>query len=129
MMRPAISLQAEDEALYFIADYHALTSLRDPPLASTHLRVALVPHLRLDRTGRTLSPIRLPLGSWPGPPSHRGLLGGRIPTRTRSRVGFPPRPVFAIGLMAADFDCDSDVVPVGRDQKRHLERRAISRSR
>ena len=30
MMRPAIALQAEGEALYFIADYHALTSLRDP---------------------------------------------------------------------------------------------------
>ena len=30
MMRPAIALQAEGEAFYFIADYHALTSLRDP---------------------------------------------------------------------------------------------------
>ena len=30
MMRPAIALQAEGEALYFIADYHALTSVRDP---------------------------------------------------------------------------------------------------
>ena len=30
MMRPAIELQAEGEAFYFIADYHALTSVRDP---------------------------------------------------------------------------------------------------
>src|SRR5438046_8871184 len=30
MMRPAIALQAEGEAFYFIADYHALTSVRDP---------------------------------------------------------------------------------------------------
>ena len=30
MMRPAIALQDEGEAFYFIADYHALTSLRDP---------------------------------------------------------------------------------------------------
>ena len=30
MMKPAIALQAEGEALYFIADYHALTSVRDP---------------------------------------------------------------------------------------------------
>src|SRR5438309_2115292 len=29
MMRPAVALQAEGEALYFVADYHALTSLRD----------------------------------------------------------------------------------------------------
>ena len=30
MMRPAIALQAEGEAFYFIAEYHALTSVRDP---------------------------------------------------------------------------------------------------
>src|SRR2546423_9182231 len=30
MMRPAIELQKEGETFYFIADYHALTSLRDP---------------------------------------------------------------------------------------------------
>ena len=42
MMRPAIALQAEGEALYFIADYHALTSLRDPEvLRENSRRVAL----------------------------------------------------------------------------------------
>src|SRR4029450_11177675 len=30
MMRPAIALEDEGQALYFIADYHALTSVRDP---------------------------------------------------------------------------------------------------
>src|SRR5215471_707020 len=30
MMRPAIALQAEGETFYFIAEYHALTTLRDP---------------------------------------------------------------------------------------------------
>src|SRR4029078_6469081 len=30
MMEPAVALQAEGEALYFIADYHALPTLRDP---------------------------------------------------------------------------------------------------
>ena len=40
MMRPAIALQAEGEAFYFIADYHALTSLRDPK-ALPKIRVAL----------------------------------------------------------------------------------------
>src|SRR5438105_14665979 len=29
MIQPAIALQAEGEAFYFIANYHALTSLRD----------------------------------------------------------------------------------------------------
>src|SRR6186997_2154009 len=30
MMRPAIEWQERGEAFYFIADYHALTTLRDP---------------------------------------------------------------------------------------------------
>ena len=29
MMQPAIALQDKGEAFYFIADYHALTSVRD----------------------------------------------------------------------------------------------------
>src|SRR5437762_1478532 len=42
MMRPAIELQKEGETFYFIADYHALTSLRDPiPLRENSRRVAL----------------------------------------------------------------------------------------
>ena len=42
MMRPAIALQDEGEALYFIADYHALTSVRDPTaLRENSRRVAL----------------------------------------------------------------------------------------
>src|ERR1041385_100752 len=42
MMRPAIALQSEGEAFYFIADYHALTSLRDPAaLRENSRRVAL----------------------------------------------------------------------------------------
>ena len=42
MMRPAIALQAEGEAFYFIADYHALTSLKDPAaLRENGRRVAL----------------------------------------------------------------------------------------
>src|SRR2546430_16934236 len=42
MMRPAIALQDEGEALYFIADYHALTSLRGPiALRENSRRVAL----------------------------------------------------------------------------------------
>ena len=38
MMRPAIALQTEGEALYFIADYHALTSLRDPEALRVNIR-------------------------------------------------------------------------------------------
>jgi len=42
MMRPAVALQVEGEALYFIADYHALTTVRDPQaLRENSRRVAL----------------------------------------------------------------------------------------
>src|SRR5438876_1154400 len=48
MMRPAIALQDEGEAFYFIADYHALTSLRDPiALRENSRRVA---HSGADRS-------------------------------------------------------------------------------
>src|SRR5437773_12395357 len=38
MMRPAIALQAEGEAFYFIADYHALTRVRDPKALRENIR-------------------------------------------------------------------------------------------
>ena len=41
MMRPAIALQAQGEAFYFIADYHALTSLRDPNSLRENVRARL----------------------------------------------------------------------------------------
>src|SRR5256886_14194765 len=42
MMRPAIELQKEGETFYFIADYHALTTVRDPQaLRENSRRVAL----------------------------------------------------------------------------------------
>ena len=45
MMRPAIALQDEGEALYFIADYHALTSVRDPDVVRENVRRAAVDFL------------------------------------------------------------------------------------
>src|SRR5215471_15908187 len=54
MMRPAIALQDEGEALYFIADYHALTSLRDPLALRENSRSRHFAHrqlLRHDATG------------------------------------------------------------------------------
>src|SRR5437588_11870483 len=38
MMRPAIALQSKGEAFYFIADYHALTSVRNPALLRENTR-------------------------------------------------------------------------------------------
>ncbi len=38
MMQPAIRLQDEGEAFYFIADYHALTTIHDPNELRTNVR-------------------------------------------------------------------------------------------
>ena len=131
MMRPAIALQAEGEAFYFIADYHALTSVRDPAaLRENSRRVALdflacgldperaalfmqsdVP--QVTELAWILSTVA-PMGLLERSHSYKGKLArGMIPS-----VGLFNYPV----LMAADILIyDSDLVPVGKDQKQHIE--------
>src|SRR3989454_12047557 len=131
MMRPAIALQAEGEAFYFIAEYHALTSVRDPQaLRENSRRVALdflacgldperaalfrqsdVP--QVTELAWILSTIA-PMGLLERAHSYKDKLArGMSPT-----VGLFSYPV----LMAADILIyDSDVVPVGKDQKQHIE--------
>ena len=131
MMRPAIALQDEGEALYFIADYHALTSLRDPAaLRENSRRVALdflacgldpkraalfrqsdVPQVtELTWILSTLTPVsRLELAHSYKDKVARGM---------SANAGLFMYPV----LMAADILIyDSDIVPVGKDQKQHIE--------
>ncbi len=131
MMRPAIALQAEGEALYFIADYHALTSLRDPQaLRANSRRVAL------DFLACGLDPERATLFRHSGVPqvtelawilstvAPMGLLEratsykDKLARGMAATVGLFNYPV----LMAADILIyDSDIVPVGKDQKQHIE--------
>ncbi|MGZ5024443.1 MAG: tryptophan--tRNA ligase [Chthoniobacterales bacterium] len=131
MMRPAIALQAEGETLYFIADYHALTSLRDPKLLRENVRQVAIDFLAcgLDpkRTAlflqsdvpqvteltwilSTVTPVsRLELAH-----SYKDKIARGMP----ANAGLFTYPV----LMAADILIyDSDVVPVGKDQKQHIE--------
>ena len=131
MMRPAIALQDEGEALYFIADYHALTSLRDPlALRENGRRVALdfiACGLNPDKAAlfrqsdvrqvtelawilSTVTPVsRLELAH-----SYKDKIARGAP----AAAGLFTYPV----LMAADILIyDSDIVPVGKDQKQHLE--------
>src|SRR5437016_10400458 len=131
MMRPAIALQAEGEAFYFIADYHALTSLRDPKaLRENSLRVALdflacgldperaalfrqsdVP--QVTELAWILSTVA-PMGLLERAHSYKDKLARGLP----ATVGLFSYPV----LMAADILIyDSDAVPVGKDQKQHIE--------
>ena len=53
-MRPAIELQTQGEAFYFIANYHSMTSLTDPKLRrrSAKSRGYLVNHTDIDAFSR-----------------------------------------------------------------------------
>ena len=131
MMRPAIALQDEGQALYFIADYHALTSVRDPEtLRANSRRVAL------DFLACGLDPERATLFRHSDVPqvtelawilstgAPMGLLErahsykDKLARGMTATVGLFSYPI----LMAADILIyDSDVVPVGKDQKQHIE--------
>jgi tryptophanyl-tRNA synthetase len=131
MMRPAIALQAEGEAFYFIAEYHALTSVRDPEaLRENSRRVAL------DFLACGLDPERATLFCQSDVPqvtelawilstvAPMGLLErahsykDKLARGMAATVGLFNYPV----LMAADILIyDSDIVPVGKDQKQHIE--------
>src|SRR5438874_2641929 len=131
MMKPAIALQAEGEALYFIADYHALTSVRDPDALRENCRRVAVDFLAcgLDPERATLfrhsdvpqvtelawilSTVA-PMGLLERAHSYKDKLARGL----SATVGLFSYPV----LMAADILIyDSDVVPVGKDQKQHIE--------
>ena len=131
MMLPAIELQAQGDAYYFIADYHSMTSLFDPaqrrqntldvaldflacgldPKKSVFFRQSDVPEVtELAWLLTTLTPM--------------GLLErchsykDKIAKGVSANHGLFAYPV----LMAADILLyDSNVVPVGRDQKQHVE--------
>jgi tryptophanyl-tRNA synthetase len=131
MMRPAIALQAEGEAFYFIADYHALTSVRDPVALRENLQQVAVDFLACG-----LDPERAALFRQSDVPqvtelawilstvTSMGLLERAHSYKDKIARGLTPSAgLFSYPvLMAADILIyDSDVVPVGRDQKQHLE--------
>ena len=131
MMRPAIELQEKGEALYFIADYHSMTSLFDPvqrrqytldvaldflacgldPKKAIFFKQSDVPEVcELTWLLSTLTPM--------------GLLQRAHSFKDKSDKGIPVNhALFAYPvLMAADILIyDSNVVPVGQDQKQHVE--------
>jgi len=131
MMRPAIALQAEGEAFYFIADYHALTTVRDPKALRENTRRVALDFLAcgLDPERAALfrqSDVRqvtelawilstiAPMGLLERAHSYKDKLARGL----NATVGLFNYPV----LMAADILIyDSDVVPVGKDQKQHIE--------
>ncbi len=133
MMKPALEMQADpdNQCFYFIADYHALTQTPDPELLRKRGR-----EVALDFLACGLDPERTvlfrqsdiaeimqltwvlscltPLGLLERCHSYKDKVSrGLIPN-----AGLFNYPI----LMAADILIyDSHLVPVGRDQKQHLE--------
>jgi tryptophanyl-tRNA synthetase len=131
MMRPAIALQEKGEAFYFIADYHSMTSLVDPAeRRANSLGVAL------DFLACGLDPKRAVFfrqSDVPEVTELTWLLGTVTPMsllekchsyKDKLAKGISPNfGLFAYPvLMAADILIyDSNLVPVGQDQKQHVE--------
>ena len=131
MMKPAIELQDEGDAFYFIANYHSMTSLFDAeerrkntldvaldflacgldPKKTVFFRQADVPEVtELTWMLTTVTPM--------------GLLERCHSYKDKLARGVSPNHgLFAYPvLMAADILIyDSNIVPVGRDQKQHVE--------
>lgn len=131
MMRPAIELQNQGDAYYFIADYHSMTSLTEPaerrknsldvaldflacgldPKRTVFFRQSDVPEVtELTWIIGTVTP----MGLLERCHSYKDKLAKGI----AFNFGLFAYPV----LMAADILIyDSNVVPVGQDQKQHVE--------
>ena len=131
MMQAAIHLQEEGDAYYFIADYHSLTSIHDGKLLRSHVR-----DLAIDFLACGLDPAKCVFFRQSDVPEHcelswilstvtpMGLLERCHSYKDKIANGIKPsHGLFAYPvLMAADILIyDADVVPVGRDQKQHVE--------
>jgi tryptophanyl-tRNA synthetase len=131
MMRPAIELQDKGEAFYFIADYHSMTSLFD---ASERRKSTL--DVALDFLACGLDPKKSAFFKQSDVPEVTELawLLSSVFPKARLELSHSYKDKIAKGiapnhglfaypvLMAADILIyDSNIVPVGRDQKQHLE--------
>jgi tryptophanyl-tRNA synthetase len=131
MMKPSIELQHRGEAFYFIADLHALTTVHDAGELCENIRDVAIDFLACGLDPRKACFFRqsqvpavtelawilstlTPMGLLERCHSYKDKLGRGIP---------PSHGLFAYPvLMAADILIyDSDVVPVGKDQKQHIE--------
>jgi tryptophanyl-tRNA synthetase len=131
MIQPAIALQERGQAFYFIANYHALTSVRDPKVLRENSRRVAIDFLacgfdpnrgalfrqsdvpEVTELSWILSTVA-PMGLLERAHSYKDKLARGMP----ASAGLFTYPV----LMAADILIyDTDVVPVGKDQKQHIE--------
>ncbi len=126
-----IDLQDKGEAFYFIADFHALTTVKDPVLLREHVRDVALDYLALG-----LDPSKAIFYRQSDVPevtelawllttvTPMGLLERCHSYKDKLAKGIPPdHGLFAYPvLMAADIlIVGANVVPVGKDQKQHVE--------
>lgn len=130
-IREFVRMQDEGEALYFIANLHALNSVRDGAKARELTLETAAAFIALG-----VDPARAALFRQSDVPETSELywiLGTVLPmadlqnaTSYKDKLAHGASPDFGLFaypvLMAADILLyDSDVVPVGRDQRQHLE--------
>lgn len=126
-----IALQHGNEAFYFVADYHALTSVRDASKLRHYVRDVLLDLLALglDPEKATVFvqsdvPETIELAWLLTSVTPMGWLEKCVSYKDKIAQGIPAEHgLFAYPvLQAADILLyDADVVPVGQDQKQHLE--------
>jgi len=130
-MRPAIELQEGGDACYFIADYHSMTAVTDAAerrdfslgIALDWLACGLDPGKAVFWR-QSAVPEVCELTWLLGSLTPMGLLERAHSYKDKTAKGISPNfGLFAYPvLMAADILLyDTNVVPVGRDQKQHLE--------
>jgi tryptophanyl-tRNA synthetase len=130
-MRQHVAWQERGEAIYFLADYHSMTSVRDAAERRGYAR-----EMALDYLACGLDPQRAILYRQSDVPetcelawilttvTPMGLLQRAHSYKDKVAQGLQPdHGLFAYPvLMAADIlQYNPDVVPVGQDQKQHLE--------
>ncbi len=130
-IRQFLALQDEHECFYFIASYHALTTQRDPAELRRNITEIAASYLALG-----LDPDRCVLFDHSDVPEHHelawflscvapiGLLQRAHSFKDKTARGIEAsHALFAYPvLMAADIVMYSaDLVPVGKDQKQHVE--------
>lgn len=133
MIRPAIELQESHDAFYFVADYHALTTERDPvamrrqtlEITATFLAMGLDPS-RSAFFRQSDVPEVNELAWLLSCVTTMGELERGHAYKAKKDEGEAGRALHALFaypvLMAADILIyDSNVVPVGKDQVQHIE--------
>ncbi|MDO8521929.1 MAG: tryptophan--tRNA ligase [bacterium] len=130
-LRPFVSMYGEYESMLMVADYHALTTLKDAPELRENILNAVRDYLAIG-----VDPKRATIFQQSAVPAHTELAWilecmvtvpflmqahaykDKVSKGLDANAGLFAYPM----LMAADILMyDTDVVPVGQDQKQHVE--------